>query len=366
MKTKKGFLRIPGMWLLIGLAAASLAVIGVSFFISDPLLVMLLVIILDGLVLGGRMHAKTLTAFEEDRNVAKRLSRMEETLATHGNTVQEHTKQLSAFDATISSYLERLQSLDKTVQEHAEKQKKQIEHLDALSEKLARRATDKQMVDRVTSATLKQHKHLYLHMESLMNIYRMIEPRKPLPSMSGWAATPELALTLINLIKIHGYGRVLDIGSGVSTVVAGYALQQMRGQGTVVSLEHEEEYYQKTQQLITEHELDDVVELRNAPLTEQDVGSETHLWYEAKQLQDIDSIDLIIVDGPPGKTQHNARYPAVPLLYERLLPGGSIIMDDYAREEEAEIVDKWLNEYPDLELQTIDTEKGIALLRKPE
>jgi hypothetical protein len=80
-------------------------------------------------------------------------------------------------------------------------------------------------------------------------------------------------------------------------------------------------------------------------------------------LQDLPPIDMLIVDGPPKHTQKWARYPALPLLVERLGSKALILCDDADRRDERETVDRWLHEFPCLHQEHLETEKGALLLR---
>lgn len=61
-------------------------------------------------------------------------------------------------------------------------------------------------------------------------------------------------------------------------------------------------------------------------------------------------VDLLLVDGPPGRTSKHARYPAVPALRDRLRPGATFMLDDCHRREEKETLHRWLAEVPGLSL----------------
>ena len=56
------------------------------------------------------------------------------------------------------------------------------------------------------------------------------------------------------------------------------------------------------------------------------------------------NIDLLFVDGPPRKTQNNARYPAVRFFKSKLNSGALIILDDADRVDETQIQKMWLEE----------------------
>ena len=80
----------------------------------------------------------------------------------------------------------------------------------------------------------------YRQIESLFSIFGPLRVTAPLPPMREWAVSPDFANMIAGTIYRKA-GRVLELGSGVSTLVAGYALRQAGG-GALVSLEHEEHF----------------------------------------------------------------------------------------------------------------------------
>jgi hypothetical protein len=52
----------------------------------------------------------------------------------------------------------------------------------------------------------------------------------------------------------------------------------------------------------------------------------------------------LFVDGPPGAIARQVRYPAFPLLADRLAPGATVVLDDSRRSAEAAIVKAWKQE----------------------
>jgi hypothetical protein len=59
-----------------------------------------------------------------------------------------------------------------------------------------------------------------------------------------------------------------------------------------------------------------------------------------------------------------ARFPALPLLRERLSDRAVVVLDDLIRSDEQEIVSRWLTAYPELDDQRLKLEKGVAILRR--
>lgn len=88
------------------------------------------------------------------------------------------------------------------------------------------------------------------------------------------------------------------------------------------------------------------------------------MWYDLREVAEAWKIDLLIVDGPPRATQPLARYPALPLLYERLSADARVVVDDAWREDEQEMVRRWLKQYPEFSVEYRESGKGIAVLSR--
>ena len=74
---------------------------------------------------------------------------------------------------------------------------------------------------------------------------------------------------------------------------------------------------------------------------------------------------MLLVDGPVGALGPQARYPALPLLRERLLPGAVVLLDDADRPEEQEVLARWQADWPELSSAMLRLEKGAARLVVP-
>jgi hypothetical protein len=55
-----------------------------------------------------------------------------------------------------------------------------------------------------------------------------------------------------------------------------------------------------------------------------------------------------------------------PMLFDRLSPDGTVFLDDYLRESERRTVITWRQKFPDWGFSVRNTEKGCAILKKPE
>jgi predicted O-methyltransferase YrrM len=132
------------------------------------------------------------------------------------------------------------------------------------------------------------------------------------------------------------------------------------------SLDQDDGYAKATQASLSRHGLEEFVSVRHAPLRKVRIRDKDWLWYEIEKLGDVESVDMVIVDGPPGNIQRLARYPALPLLADRLSERAVIVLDDCFRHAEKEILQKWLADFPAFTSETVGTEKGTVILRKSE
>jgi predicted O-methyltransferase YrrM len=184
---------------------------------------------------------------------------------------------------------------------------------------------------------------LYNQIDALLSINSFIQLRHPLPIMRGWPASPDFILRLINVIFETKPKTILDVGSGVTSLIAGYCIEKI-GSGKVVSLDHDEKYYNITKSNIEKHGLEKVIELNFAPLREYDINNKKWLWYDNEFTKIYNNFDLIIVDGPPGSIQKLSRYPVLHIMQKNMAKDVTIILDDGKRPEEKEIVEKWITD----------------------
>lgn len=206
----------------------------------------------------------------------------------------------------------------------------------------------------------RQHRE---HLQALLHLFSLLEFREPIPSLTGWAASPQLACTLVSLVQECEPDVVVEFGSGSSTVVLGYAIEQ-QGQGQIIALDHLELYGGKTRKILERHDLSSWAEVRHAPLEEVELEDETWPWYDPTVLEDQHEIDMVFVDGPPHELRANARYPALPMLADRMSETAVVVLDDAYRDDESAIAEAWCRQFPDFELEIHDSPYGTAVLRR--
>lgn len=199
--------------------------------------------------------------------------------------------------------------------------------------------------------------------QALIAIHNMLDLAYPLPSMTKWAAKPDLAVTVMEYIQLLKPEFILEAGSGVTTLVSAYTLQK-NGNGKILSLDHDEFYGNKTNQQLKKHGLSDLASVTFAPVKKQSIEGKSWKWYSINNVAPQQKIDMLIVDGPPVKTQSNARYPALPLFYDQLNEKAVVILDDAGRDSESEILTLWKKKYPEFDVEYIPSKKGIAILTR--
>lgn len=199
--------------------------------------------------------------------------------------------------------------------------------------------------------------------QGLLFLQSHLQTAHPLPPLGGPALTPDSAATLLGVINEQRPGLIVELGSGVSTLICAYALRQL-GSGRVISLDHDPYYAEVTRTNLRQHGLEEWAEVRVAPIEPTTIDGKTWNWYATSQLEAAGQIDLLIVDGPPKGVQEHARYPAARVLFDRLAPTCTILLDDTNRRHEREIVQLWQAELEGFEVSELRSGKGATLFRR--
>jgi hypothetical protein len=214
-----------------------------------------------------------------------------------------------------------------------------------------------------TTATRKECAALFDQIQALLALERLLKLDTNLPPMRGWAGSPDFLLHTAKHLLAEKPLTVAECSSGVSTVVAARCMQ-INGKGHVYSLEHDAEYAQKTRQLLLSYGLEAWATVCIAPLTPTS-GQGNQTWYAETEIpEEMTSIQVLLVDGPPAGGDSTARYPALPRLLSRMAPKFSVMLDDADRPGEKEIIHRWLQEIPGLSEKRFFCEKGLAVVSR--
>ena len=189
--------------------------------------------------------------------------------------------------------------------------------------------------------------------QALIQLTQLLDFKSPIPPTRSWAASPDLLLTITEIVRKYRPGLVVELGSGVSTLVAAKA-----GARKVVSIDNSDEFGGKTISLLKDHKVRGV-DVRIAPLQPYANG---FTWYDTSKIKDLKKIDLLIVDGPPGSKNPEARYPALAEFKDKLSAKAVIIIDDIHREGERKLAEDFAKGMPNHQLVILDHEKGTAVI----
>ena len=222
-----------------------------------------------------------------------------------------------------------------------------------------------QLMEKVQRNIERHQDNLFKQNECLEQLKANISPKKPLPYTRGYRGSPDFLLEIYHCIIENQPRNIVEASSGLSTLVSAYALEKIGDKSAhVYSMEHEQNYADISSSLVSEHDLGSRATVFHAPLINHTINNKHCQWYDFNSASLPEEIDLIIVDGPPRRTQENARYPALPLLFERLKKGGIILLDDANRPAEIATVKRWKEEYPDMTFEKIPLEKGMVKVTK--
>lgn len=178
---------------------------------------------------------------------------------------------------------------------------------------------------------------------------------------SHWSASPDFLKLIAGHCLDNAPSVIVECSSGVTSLVLARCCQLNRS-GHLTSLEDGEIYAGRTHSELARYELQSWGNILHAPLQPYELDDTSWQWYSLEQLPDA-PIDMLVIDGPSGFIQPRSRYPALPLLMDRLAPGCTIFLDDAARQDEQDIVALWRQAYPQLQYEYIRTQRGCAVLR---
>jgi predicted O-methyltransferase YrrM len=183
-------------------------------------------------------------------------------------------------------------------------------------------------------------------------------PDDALPYLGSWKADTGLLELLADHILEARPRLVVEFGTGASTLVIAKALQ-LAGGGTLISFEQHTDFVEACGKWLAEHGLE--ADLRVARLTPSP-GDWPGLWYDHGPLSG--GIDLMLIDGPCWAL-HPFTRGAAETLFDKVSPGGTVMLDDAARPGERIVARRWRRLHPDFSF-ALDTSgaKGTLIGRR--
>ncbi len=200
---------------------------------------------------------------------------------------------------------------------------------------------------------------LFARLEAYTSLRERLGLRQGLPYTKDWSAAPDFLQIIVEHALEARPSTILECSSGLTTLMLARCCE-LNGGGRVISLENGEAFAEKTLGNLKRYGLQKHADVIHAPLEALTLDNREFSWYAPGRIP-AGPIDMLVIDGPPGFLQPLSRYPALPLLHERLAERCVIFLDDAARPDEREIVQRWLAAYPELEHDYLETERGCSV-----
>lgn len=183
-------------------------------------------------------------------------------------------------------------------------------------------------------------------------------PQDALPNLGSWKADTGLLKLVADHILAAKPKTVVEFGTGASTLIVARSLQLVGG-GRFLSFEQHPEFVEATRSWLGDHSLE--ADLRAVPLCPA-VNGWPGLWYDHGELPE--TIDFLLIDGPPW-TIHPFTRGSAEMVFDRITPGGTIMLDDAARPGERILARRWRRNWPDFEFRLVNAgTKGTLIGRR--
>ena len=179
-------------------------------------------------------------------------------------------------------------------------------------------------------------------------------PHDALPHLGSWKADTWFLWRIVNAIERLRPREVVELGCGASSLVIGRALER-NGAGRLTSFDQHADFVEATARWLASYDIS--ASLRHAPLVE-DPTSWSHLWYQLPGAPA--EIDLLVIDGPPWALNPFIRGRAE-VLFDRIRPGGMVLLDDAARPGERVVAMRWKRDWPMFRWNLLPGAKGTLL-----
>ena len=172
----------------------------------------------------------------------------------------------------------------------------------------------------------------------------------------GEAAFERIAITLLQISPVE---KILEFGSGPSSIRLAMAFSEAQ----VLSVEGDWRNYAETMNLMQTFWNKRNLSIKYRPITLESYGDAEFLTYEDGIFWE-EEIDCVIIDGPPVYTLRG-REACLYQIYDQIRIGGLVILDDFRRSYEKQIVENWLSVYPgSFTVEMIREDHHLAVLHK--
>jgi predicted O-methyltransferase YrrM len=193
---------------------------------------------------------------------------------------------------------------------------------------------------------------------------QLSDPEHPLfpiveDQFDDWSITPGVAAYMWRQLQLRKPQQIVDMGSGLSTVIAAAYAAQTEG-ARVLSIDHDPQYAARTSQRLESLQLSHVVDLHVSPLVCHGETQGYSLTDALKPLILRAKFDFVFVDGPPSYLAH--RRHSLPLVATNIGPEAILMLDDWYRDDEQKTWVEWRKRYKEIrDCQLVASERGLMV-----
>lgn len=156
---------------------------------------------------------------------------------------------------------------------------------------------------------------------------------------NGSAMRPSMVQLISNEIIFGKRSAVLEIGTGLSTIILGKILKEIGGNLTTVDQDSvwQKEILQLASPALPIHPI-------SANMKRQNIDGPCQIYFDQEELAQHlggKKFDCLVVDAPIARRGQMSRYPAFPVFHRYLKEQFVVFLDDINRPDEAKIAKLW-------------------------
>lgn len=157
----------------------------------------------------------------------------------------------------------------------------------------------------------------------------------PFLPWTAFSMRPAAIAAVLTEIVLGDREVIVELGSGNSTIYMARLIRQRASGAHILSVDHDAEWAARTRASLEREGLSHVATVVNAPLRNG--------WYDPACLPAMESVDLLVVDGPPAYEPGTgrSREPALDHFAAALTADATIILDDARRPGEQAVIAAW-------------------------
>ncbi|MDZ4149256.1 MAG: class I SAM-dependent methyltransferase [Flavobacteriaceae bacterium] len=189
----------------------------------------------------------------------------------------------------------------------------------------------------------------------------------PYLPFNGGALRPICLAYILNEIIINQRRMILELGSGLSTILMARLIKINNLKAKIISVENNYNWSIIIKNYLEKEDLLQYVEIIRADLKTLDTKLGQVQWYDYSLVSKSTTgckFDFVIIDGPNANTE-TIKYSRVPALFkfkDKLEEDYCIVLDDSNRKGEQEIIRLFRNENKDINFSLVG--ETLAVFRK--